>query len=864
MADTRDLDYERLFMATPGNYVIIGADVPTFTILAASDGYLKVTGKERAEIIGKPMFEVFPDTSPRAQKTGKGEVQLSFERCIESKQLEHTGVIRYDILSPGGKLSVRYWQATHYPIINDGTVTAIMQSTDDITEDIFAQDRLQLAELQLDQVLADGLIGSYIWDIQKDAVVADKGLAYMFGIEESVAREGLPLKTFTDAIYHDDRKRVEQSIADSIKGNGRFMREYRTTNAKGQVRWVIARGRVDYDANKRPLRLAGLLIDITERKESEAALVRSEERLRFMADAMPQLVWIALGDGTIEYYNHRWFEFTGVDMMDRAATSKAQIIHPDDRPEVERSWKKALNSSEPYEYEYRIKNHKTNSYYWFVARAEPYKDANGNVIRWYGTSTNIDEQKRTTQIQTFLAKASKELSSSLEYKKTVDSVGKLVVPELADWYTLNLYDEAKGWEEISVVHKDAKKLSYAKKYRSLNPTHIDAPTGLGKVVRTGEPEFYPRIDPDEYKGLISDDAYQLLKTLNIRSFIIAPITIGSKPVGGITFVSSDSGRYYTDRDFEMAQELARRISLTMTNTTLFEASQEEVKQRRQLEKELRKATRELEARVKERTKQLQETNQGLYEEIARRQEIEDELQTYSKSLQLSNQELQDFAYVASHDLQEPLRKIQAFGNLLESEYARELGDGADYLHRMHNAASRMSVLIQDLLAFSRVTTKAKDSEWVDMNRIVKEVLGDLEMRIEETDTKVTVTKLPKLLSDPTHMRQLMQNLISNAIKFRTPDQAPVIKISAKHDTQAHTYTFFVQDNGIGFDIKYLDRIFSVFQRLHGRDAYEGTGIGLAVCRKIVERYGGTITADSKPGHGATFIVTLPDNKEKKA
>jgi light-regulated signal transduction histidine kinase (bacteriophytochrome) len=239
----------------------------------------------------------------------------------------------------------------------------------------------------------------------------------------------------------------------------------------------------------------------------------------------------------------------------------------------------------------------------------------------------------------------------------------------------------------------------------------------------------------------------------------------------------------------------------------------------------------------------------------KRQSAEKELQAYSRELARSNQELQDFAYVSSHDLQEPLRKIQAFGDLLESEYADKLGEGIDYLKRMQGAASRMSTLIQDLLAFSRVSTQPNTRKDVDLSSIIADVVSDLEMRISDTGATVSVGKMPHVIADPTHMRQLFQNLIGNALKFHRPGVPPVVEVKAHTSKQYHE--IIVKDNGIGFDTKYLDRIFAVFQRLHGRDSYEGTGIGLAVCRKIVERYNGTITAESQKNSGSTFIVRLP-------
>jgi two-component system sensor kinase FixL len=212
-----------------------------------------------------------------------------------------------------------------------------------------------------------------------------------------------------------------------------------------------------------------------------------------------------------------------------------------------------------------------------------------------------------------------------------------------------------------------------------------------------------------------------------------------------------------------------------------------------------------------------------------------------------------------------LRKIQSFGDrVLTKEYDNLSDDGKDYVKRMLNAASRMQKLINDLLSFSRLTTKAKPFVKVDLNDVLKGVLSDLEISIEKTGTKIIAEHLPEIEAEPTQMRQLFQNLISNAIKFRKENEIPVIKIYTKNiQRQAHltgtpgdekTEVYF-EDNGIGFNEKYLDKIFAIFQRLEGQK-YEGSGIGLAVCRKIAIRHGGNITAHSEPGKGSVFIVTL--------
>ncbi len=246
----------------------------------------------------------------------------------------------------------------------------------------------------------------------------------------------------------------------------------------------------------------------------------------------------------------------------------------------------------------------------------------------------------------------------------------------------------------------------------------------------------------------------------------------------------------------------------------------------------------------------------------------DELKKYSQKLERSNKELQDFASVASHDLQEPLRKVQAFSDRLKSKAGEALdAQCRDYLDRVQNAAARMQTLINDLLTYARVSSKAQPFVLTNLVTVTREVVSDLEARIEQVNGSVEVGDLPDLDADPMQVRQLMQNLIGNALKYKRPDVPPVVKISGVHPIKNPTAVsgdgsqvlcqIVVEDNGIGFEEIYADKIFTIFQRLHGRNEYEGTGVGLAVCRKIVERHGGTITARSTPGKGSVFTVTLP-------
>jgi light-regulated signal transduction histidine kinase (bacteriophytochrome) len=235
------------------------------------------------------------------------------------------------------------------------------------------------------------------------------------------------------------------------------------------------------------------------------------------------------------------------------------------------------------------------------------------------------------------------------------------------------------------------------------------------------------------------------------------------------------------------------------------------------------------------------------------------LEKYIDELARSNQELQQFAFVASHDLQEPVRKLLYYSDYLLSKYAPSLDEkGIDYLTNMQDASQRMRTLIQDLLLFSQINREEIKYITIDLNEVVREILQDFEIAIEEKKAVFHIQTLPVVVGDERMMRQLFQNIISNALKYASLTSHPVIDINCQQKGQFFELSF--KDNGIGFNEQYLPQIFTLFQRLHDRNIYEGTGLGLAICRKIVDMHGGKIWAEGKEGEGATFYVSLPANQ----
>ncbi len=268
------------------------------------------------------------------------------------------------------------------------------------------------------------------------------------------------------------------------------------------------------------------------------------------------------------------------------------------------------------------------------------------------------------------------------------------------------------------------------------------------------------------------------------------------------------------------------------------------------------------SQIEKREIELTVKNSFLKKEIEQRNRAEDSLKTYAKELKRSNQELQEFAAIASHDLQEPLRKIITFGDRIAKEFPETNERGNDYIERMQKASERMKKFINDLLEYSKIESKANPFKREDLNNIFSDAMESLEFQITESQAQISCDSLPTLEVDSFQIHQLFQNLIGNAIKYKKENDPPVIQINACSIGNG-LWEIVVKDNGIGIDSEYLERIFKPFERLHGKNEYEGSGMGLTICRKIANRHGGNISASSVPQKGSTFRITLPEIQKRE-
>lgn len=429
-------------------------------------------------------------------------------------------------------------------------------------------------------------------------------------------------------VHPDDRPKARQRREELFAGRS-HVEEFRLLTRSGDVVWIRDYAQPITDAQGRVVRILGAAQDITERVRAVQALRESEERFRHLADAMPQLVWTANPDGTVDYYNRRREEFRGIQQDAQGRWQWALVLHPDDLARTVEAWHRAVATGETYDVEHRVQR-ADGSFRWYLSRGVTVRDPSGRIVKWFGTATDVHERK--------------------------------------------LAEEA------------------------------------------------------------------------VR---------------------------------QAARELAR-----------------------------------------------------------------------------SNRDLEQFAYVASHDLQEPLRAVSGYVQLLQKRCGDNLDEKAlHYIAGASEGALRMQSLIHDLLAYSRVGTHGKAFATTDLNAVLDQTLSDLRPRVNETGATVTRDSLPKLLVDATQIRQLLQNLLGNALKFRG-QAPPVIHVGAER--QADRWMISVRDNGVGIEPQYFERIFQIFQRLHTRRQYPGTGMGLAICKRIVERHGGAIWVESEPGGGSKFCFTIPD------
>ena len=633
--------------------------------------------------------------------------------------------------------------------------------------------------------------------------------------------EELLQKTYSEITHPDDVDMNVRSYGDLVEGKiPHYEMEKRYLRRDGTPVWAHVMVSLLCDELGSPSYTVGVIEDIGERKRSEQVLRDSEQHLRTLAETLPQLVWTCFPNGDCDYLSSQWVSYTGVPERQLLGLHWLDLVmHPDDRERTYRAWMAAVADQAAYDLEYRLRRH-DGVYRWFKTRGTPVRDGYGKIVRWFGTCTDIDDRKNAEEERNQLlareqrARATAELLNRIGpmllaelnpdtlIQKVTDLATQLVRAEFGALFhnVMNEKGESYRLYSLSGVPREA-----FSKFPMPRNTGVFGPTFRGEgTVLSGDITRDPRYGHNPpYFGLPEGH-------LPVRSHLAVPVISRSGEVLGGLFFGHSQPDIFSEQDAELVSGIAAQAAIALDNAQLFSASE----------------------RVREA---LRRSNQ---------------------ELQHANADLEQFAFAAAHDLQEPLRMVTSYTQLLERDLKGTLkGPTEEFLGYIVGGAKRMTLLLQDLLAYTETSRESNVSQGaVDLNRVLTRTLNNLEAAISDSSAVVTSAELPAVIGRESHFLQLFQNLIANGIKYCKHGETPRISISV--EASGADWRFRVADNGMGIEPAYHQQVFGVFKRLHGSEI-PGTGIGLAICQRVVERAGGRIWVESEVGRGAAFCFTLP-------
>jgi PAS domain S-box-containing protein len=650
------------------------------------------------------------------------------------------------------------------PVCNkQGELILIVYLIQDLTERITAIENLEESRTRLQAVINNLGEGVLIVDFEGRVLDLNETAVEILKYPDAdEARKRLPEYTEKYELYSLDGSRLplaDWPISRLVGGETFNSIDLRVLNkGTGETELISFNGKPVLSQAGEPLFGVLTFRNITRQKQAEEALQVSENRFRQLAESMPQLVWTAQPDGTVDYYNQRYSAYGGIAPEEGDQWKWIPVLHPDDLDTTVKSWQEAVRKGSIYQVEHRARM-ADGSFRWHLSRGVPSFDEQGKIVKWFGTATDIHEFK---QVQEALRLREERIN--------------------------RLFDD----NLIGIISRE-----YSGRILEANDAFLKITGHTREEVETGSLNILDLI-PSEYKPA-DHDCYQEL----VSNRLCKPFE-----------------KEYIRRD-------GTRVPVLVGYSLI----------------------------VKEQPELI-----GFVLDLSELKQAQSALAAYAEKLRQSNEELENFAYIASHDLQEPLRKIMMFGKSLRNHLEGQLKEETEeYLDRMENAASRMQDMIKGLLNLSKISIREELFKPVDLTNLAREVVSDLDLQIQATKGEVIIDHLPEVQGDQIQLRQLLQNLIGNALKFHRDGIPPIVRISGGRIIMDNcpTARIEIEDNGIGFDERNADQIFHPFVRLHGRSKYEGSGIGLAICRKIVERHGGSITASSRPGEGSKFTVMIP-------
>lgn len=728
------------------------------------------------------------------------------------------------------------------------------QLQQEIEERTRMEEELRASERRYRSLFEGIPVGLYRTTPTGEVLDANPALVQMLGYPDLETY----LKLSVDAdLYVDPQDRIRWQ--ELIEKEG-IVHDFETQARRrdGSIIWMRDTAQVIRDEDGQPLYYDGIWEDVTPRKLAEAELKRAKDFAETVLNSMSDAISI-IDVNTFEIVgsNRVFREELGLTVEEIIGQTCYAVTHHRSTP--------CMPPEDPCPLLETCLTHRAASaeHVHFLANGEkryveisvaPIKNEQGDIVQVVHVARDITERKEAEKALAAYAADTESKNVELERRsvqlQAAAEVGHIVtsIRDLDQLLPLvtNLVNERFDFYHVAIFLMD--KTGEQAILQAANKEGKAHPAVLGHKIRVGEKGMVGRVlqtkEPRIALDVTKDATFNPFALLpDTRSEITLPLIANGRLLGVLDVQSKETAAL-TEEDIVVLQVLANQVVGAIENARIFQA-------------------------IQEHTAELALANTSLKKQIRERQRAEKALKSYAVKLERNNRELEDLTYIASHDLQEPLRKLRTFGSRLQTRYSRELGNkGGDYVIRMQNAAAQMQALLNDLIMYLSITTKARPFAPVNLNQIMQVVLADLSFDLEERDGQVAVDDLPTIEADPLQIQQMLQQLLSNALKFSHPDKPPVVTVQGHYLAEEEKpqmedgqvtgwYQLAVTDNGIGFDEKYQERIFTVFERLHGQEMYTGTGMGLSICRKIVERHGGIITAQSKPGKGTSIIITLP-------
>jgi PAS domain S-box-containing protein len=647
-------------------------------------------------------------------------------------------------------------------------------------------------------------------------------------------------------------------------------------------------------------------------KEQELAELRreSEERYRFLAEAQPDQIWTALPNGELDYVNQRVLDYFDASFPTMVKDGWTTVVHPDDLPRTLERWQRSLDTGVPYENDVRLRRASDGSYRWHLTRALPMRDRTDVVVKWFGSHTDIDDQKRVEESQRFLVAAGAALASSLDYRSTLTTVASMAVPHIADWVRVDMLEEGR-LRTLAVEHVDRAKIEFAFELAKRYPEDPDAAQGPPHVLRTGESELVPEITDEALAELAVDDLHlELVRELGLHGYMSVPLVARERILGVITFVAAESRRQYGPDDLALVEELARRAASAVENAQLYREVEEQAQAARvlatvgdgvflvdrdgivRLWNEAARAITGLPPSkvVGRRAAEVLPGWDHLAGTVpvgrapgpAAAETLPFELEDGERWLSISGvgfddgtvyafrdvteeraleQMRQDLVATVSHEVRTPLAAIYGSAlTLTRDDLELEPTLHAKLLEVIVEESSRLADIVNDLLLASQLDAGqfVVRIEQCDARSLAESVIEGARTHLPENVTleiDPAAAELPPVAADEGQLRQVLGNLIDNAIRY-SPEGGDVrVRLEAAEDG----VRFAIADQGLGIPSAEQSRIFEKFYRLdpHMARGIGGTGLGLYISRELVRRVNGRIWVEPNDGRGSVFYVEIP-------